>query len=63
MEIDPKIYEEVCEYYRNALENGYNLDTWHSAEIASDMMDCTTFSNDVSFEELHECVRRYRLSR
>ena len=63
MDIDPRVYEEVCEYYRNALENGYKINLMHSADVASEIYDMSSIDTSVSFETIHECVRRYRLSR
>jgi hypothetical protein len=54
------LYSFVVEAYQNAIENGYDLDTWTAQEVAEDMCTYDSEVENYFIEDVVYCVEHYR---
>jgi len=50
----------VAEAYRNAIENGYEIDKWTDEDIAIDMCEYDADLEMFPTEEIEECLKQLR---
>lgn len=59
--MDENLYNLVVESYKIATEeNGYDLDSMSSEEVAIDMVSYDADLEDAEIDEVKACVERYR---
>ena len=63
MKSESELYNLVVEAYKNAVENGYDLDSMCDIDVAFDMIDYDADLQDCDPDVLEQMVHKFRSNR